>query len=388
MVFLGNTNARVSLILILFIQLTYVLYFMTQYTLSNREHWGVYLQESFFIFFILFNVNFVFREGDPFWGSVFLLLYMVGNSLSIFFLIFNFIDPYFAQIRKVTVYFDQLLSKKEPIISVGNHESSSDSWEDVMFDEDIQTIEIQEMKIKPKSESQIKSRKEEKSKSKFRKKKRKIPLLMKSMSRANRFFKMDILKDKGRESEKQKKRFEGLNNQLDYNRSSYLRKQENPSQEKIKKESDRKSPRSKQSRRDRKSKVLNTPKQTRHRMSIRSEKKESNRKHESEKKDNSRSRVSQSRKRRKSERNKDQKAKKLPDLHMSPNHKFQNLVDLRDFPKRHKSRRIIISEESKQNNIGRLSLRGRIGYIEKTKKEEESKKNIWRWVMMGTKENL
>ena len=88
-----NRRPVLWFISILLVQIIYVTWINCWYNLFDKVNWSTFFQETFFLFFIILNINFIL-DTDRFFEDLYIILYFVGNTTSILFLVIGIINKY------------------------------------------------------------------------------------------------------------------------------------------------------------------------------------------------------------------------------------------------------------------------------------------------------
>ena len=97
-VFVFNARPVVWVLSTSFVQIVYVIFLFSRYTVYNRKNWSIFFQEVYFLIYICLDLEFIFATDDEYY-EVHFMLYFIGNMSSIFFICFEVFDSLFQNYR-------------------------------------------------------------------------------------------------------------------------------------------------------------------------------------------------------------------------------------------------------------------------------------------------
>lgn len=108
-VIFSNRSKLLALTLMFMIQLYYYSYHLRVLNKKNRLIWGFLVQECFFIIYVYFLSDFTRKDSSGISDQVFMLLYFLGQSLSVLFMFFNYFEVHLRKFRRYK-FFSKLFS--------------------------------------------------------------------------------------------------------------------------------------------------------------------------------------------------------------------------------------------------------------------------------------
>lgn len=94
-----NTKPEIWILIVITIQTCYITHILYTYSTKNRQNWGIFTQEIFYQFYIFIMIDFIF-ENDSFEANYFISLYIMGNTMAIFFIFFDYLNSKMQAYRK------------------------------------------------------------------------------------------------------------------------------------------------------------------------------------------------------------------------------------------------------------------------------------------------
>ena len=108
-VIFSNRSKLMAVTLMFTIQLYYYFYHLSVLNRKNRLIWGFLVQECFFIIYVYFLSDFTHKDSSGISDHFFMMLYSLGNSLSILFMFFNYFEVHLRKFRRYK-FFTKLFS--------------------------------------------------------------------------------------------------------------------------------------------------------------------------------------------------------------------------------------------------------------------------------------